>query len=135
MARNELYPHTARYLAEQIEKYFAALDEDPTRRGGPSDFLAAVDMDFETAVAICNTDGTTYKSHRDLMRQAATRLRAHLETSPAWAGSAAVKSMFLCKQELWDGKAYTDKKESKVDANATVRVIFGDGKGTNGAFD
>lgn len=133
MARPELYPYTEKELAEKIDRYFEELEANPTKRGGPADLLVALDMDEETAKSLYSGDVKVYKKYRDLMAQAAQRLRAHIETSPAWSGPNQTKSMFILKQQLWDGKAYKDKVESKG-ADATVRIIFGDGKGPGDAF-
>ena len=68
-----------------------------------------------------------------LMRQAATQLRAHLETSPAWAGSNGSKAVFLIKQQLWDGQAYADKRETGG-GPAAIQVTFGPGRQSGDAF-
>lgn len=116
---------SAEALARRIDGYFAALEDDPSRRGGPSDLLAAMGMDMETARRLAQVTAGRNKELGRLLREAATRLRAHLETAPAWAGSNASKAVFLIKQQLWDGAAYTDKREAGKPAAAEVR--FGGG--------
>lgn len=106
-------------LARKIDAYFEALEADPARRGGPSDLLATIGMDMDTATVLAGKA----EGCGPIMRQAATRLRAHLETSPAWSGTNGSKSTFLIKQQLWDGQSYTDKRENTA-AAPTVQVIF-----------
>lgn len=106
-------------LAREIDAYFTALEADPAKRGGPSDLLAAVGMDMDTATALAGEAGGC----GPVLRQAATRLRAHLETSPAWSGSNGTKSVFLIKQQLWDGQSYTDKRDATA-APPVVQVVF-----------
>ena len=65
-------------LAQKIDGYFASLEADPAKRGGPSDLLACIGMDMETATTLAGETGGC----GPVLRQAATRLRAHLETSP-----------------------------------------------------
>ena len=79
--------------------------------------------------------GEEYKKHSRIMKAAATRLRAHMETAPAWANGNSSKAIFTLKQQLWDGQAYTDKQEVNSNSNATVKVIFGSGKEADKAFD
>ena len=76
-----------------------------------------------------------YKKHSRIMKTAATRLRAHMETAPSWANGNSSKAIFTLKQQLWDGQAYTDKQEVNSNSNATVKVIFGSGKEADKAFD
>ncbi len=118
----------ARRLEAEIERYFAELESDPTRRGGPSDLLARLGLDMESAARLTGEDGRCGRA----MRAAATRLRAHLETSPAWAGSNGSKAMFLIKQRLWDGRSYADKWEDG--SGTTIHVLFGNGADTDEAF-
>lgn len=134
MANQRRYGCGEGELRERIDRYFRALEEDPTRRGGPSDLLAWLEMDMATASRMARETSGTYRGYGELMRSAATRLRAHLETSPAWAGSNGSKSMFLIKQQLWDGQSYSDKRDSGP-ANTTVRVVFGTGKHSGEAFE
>ena len=133
MAGRKRYEYGEQELAERLQQYFAALDNDPTRRGGPSDLLSALQLDMPTAMAMARETVGPYKGCGRLMRQAATRLRAHLETSPAWAGSNGSKSVFLIKQQLWDGQAYADKRESG--GPAEIQVTFGPGRHVDTAFD
>ena len=120
-------------METRIARYFEALENDPARRGGPSDLLAALQLDMPTAISMANETAGPYKGYGRLMRQAATQLRAHLETSPAWAGSNGSKAVFLIKQQLWDGQAYADKRESAGGA-AAIQVTFGPGKDAGEAF-
>ena len=116
-------------LAQMIDGYFASLEADPAKRGGPSDLLACIGMDMETATALAGETGGC----GPVLRQAATRLRAHLETSPAWSGTNGSKSVFLIKQQLWDGQSYTDKRETAA-AAPVVQVVFGPTPGADDAF-
>ena len=120
-------------LAAQLDDYSATLENDPTRRGGPSDLLAALHLDMETAEQLCRETEGRNRGYAKLLREAATRLRAHLETSPAWSGSNGTKSVFLIKQQLWDGRAYADKRDAE-EVSATVRVLFGPGEDADAAF-
>lgn len=121
------YPLTADQLEQKINSYFDGLREDPTRRGGPSDFLAYVGMDNKQAIEITKKPPGGYEKHSKLMVRAATLMRAHLETSPAWANGNSSKAIFLSKQQLWDGQAYTDKQEINANTNNTVKISFGSG--------
>ena len=116
-------------LAQKIDSYFASLEADPAKRGGPSDLLACIGMDMETATTLAGETGGC----GPVLRQAATRLRAHLETSPAWSGTNGSKSVFLIKQQLWDGQSYTDKRETAA-AAPVVQVAFGPTPGADDAF-
>lgn len=123
MARGR-YAYGEEELERRIEGYFTALADDPTRRGGPSDLLSALELDMPTAIRMAEERSGPYRGYGRLMRNAATRLRAHLETSPAWAGSNGSKSVFLIKQPLWDGQCYADKREQGA---GEIRVVFGRG--------
>ena len=91
------YPLTADQLEQKINSYFDGLREDPTRRGGPSDFLAYIGMDNKQAIEITKKPPGGYEKHSKLMVRAATLMRAHLETSPAWANGNSSKAIFLSK--------------------------------------
>ena len=125
------YPYGKEELERRIDGYFAALENDPTRRGGPSELLSALELDMPTAIQMAQESAGPYRRYGRLMRRAATRLRAHLETSPAWAGSNGTKSVFLIKQPLWDGLCYADRREP---AAGDVRVVFGPGPDGGEAF-
>ena len=133
MASRRRYEYGERELEERIARYFEALENDPARRGGPSDLLAALQLDMPTAMAMAKETTGPYKGYGRLMRQAATQLRAHLETSPAWAGSNGSKAVFLIKQQLWDGQAYADKRETGG-GPAAIQVTFGPGRQSGDAF-
>lgn len=135
MAKIKLYEYSDKQLSDMIDQYFMQLDIDPTKRGGPSDLLAFIHMDMETARSITMEPSEDYKKHSRIMKTAATRLRAHMETAPAWANGNSSKAIFTLKQQLWDGQAYTDKQEVNSNSNATVKVIFGSGKEADKAFD
>ncbi len=113
-------------LRDRLERYFSALGEDPERRGGPSDLLAALDLDMETARWLTCDAGPPYREHAKILREAATRLRGHLETAKSWSGSNASKSAFLVRQTLWDGLAYQERKEGPVKA-PEIQIRFGCG--------
>ena len=133
MANRRRYGYSERQLEEMINGYFTTLEKDPSRRGGPSDLLAALHMDMDTAEQLAGETTGQYRGYGKLLREAATRLRAHLETSPAWSGSNGSKSVFLIKQQLWDGMSYADKRENNG-AHAEIRVLFGPGEKANDAF-
>lgn len=135
MPKDPLCSVSAEKIKARVDAYFEALAADPTKRGGPADLLAAIGMTWDEAVAVCNTEIPGYKKHRAELVRAAGMIRAHLETAPAWANGNSSKAIFLTKQQLWDGKSYKDKIETKSDVGGTIRVIFGDGKGLPGAFD
>ncbi len=123
------YDGSAGELRSRMDAYFAALEDDPDRRGGPSDLLSALGLDMETARRLC--EQPSYREHARVLKEAATRLRGHLETAPAWAGSNGSKAMFLARQTLWDGLSYQDKKEGAAKA-PEIHIRFGGGEG---AFD
>lgn len=129
MGNPKRQPWSQRQLGQAIDRYFQVLEADPGRRGGPSDLLAALGVDLETARQLAGADDGCGR----LLRQAATRLRAHLETSPAWAGSNGTKAAFLLRQPLWDGLAYADKREAGP-GTATIQVTFGPGGDAGEAF-
>ena len=122
------YKGGRKVMEEKIDAYFRRLAEKG-ERGGPSDLLAAIGLDSETARRLAAGGG----AYSAALRDAATRLRAHLETSPAWAGSNGSKAVFLLKQQLWDGLTYADKRESGT-AAAAVQVRFGPEKEAGDAF-
>lgn len=128
MGRTCFYTLSARELEARIHRYFQHLQEDPTVRGGPSDFLSYVELDMPKAREIVQNPPKPYLEHRRLLLQAAVLLRAHLETSPAWANSNSSKSVFLAKQQLWDGLAYTDKPETAANTSNTIHIKFGTGE-------
>lgn len=133
------YPLTADQLEQKINSYFQMLRDDPTMRGGPSDLLAYLGMDNKFACELTKKPPGGYEKHSKLMVKAATLMRAHLETSPAWANGNSSKAIFLSKQQLWDGLAYTDKQEINANTNNTVKISFGAGgrkkKSEEEAFD
>lgn len=122
------YKGGRKVMEERIDAYFRRLEE-AGERGGPSDLLAAIGLDSDTARRLAAGDG----AYGAVLREAATRLRAHLETSPAWAGSNGSKAVFLLKQQLWDGLTYADKRESGGGC-AAVQVRFGPDKEAGDAF-
>lgn len=130
MQSKRSYDGDARTLARRINGYFRELEEKGGR-GGPSDLLAAMQLDMDTARWLSGQWDGPYAAHGRLLRQAAVRLRAHLETAQAWAGSNGSKSVFLIKQPLWDGAAYADRREPEA---AAVTVRFGRGEEKD-AFD
>lgn len=135
MPKDPLCSVSADKIRQKVDAYFDALTADPTKRGGPADLLVAIGITWDEAVAVCNTDIDYYKKHKRELVRAAGLIRAHLETAPAWANGSSSKAIFLSKQQLWDNRAYVDKQETKSSVSAEVRVVFGDGKGINGAFD
>ena len=135
MAMTKVYNYSEKQLADMINQYFQRLEDDPARKGGPSDLLAAMKMDMEMAKNLCNEPPFGYKKHSLLLKEAAVRLRAHLETSPAWANGNSSKAIFTLKQQLWDGQSYVDKQETTNNTNAKIQVVFGSGKDADKAFD
>ena len=122
------YPFTPEELEQKIDSYFQMLRDNPTVRGGPSDFLSYVGMDNKQAIEITKKPPGGYEKHSKLMVKAATLMRAHLETSPAWANGNSSKAIFLTKQPLWDGLAYTDRQDINANTNSTVKIQFGSGR-------
>ena len=122
------YKLSAEELEDKINSYFGYLQDNPTVKGGPSDFLAYVGMDNKLASEITKNPPGGYEQHSKLMKLAAVRMRAHLETSPAWGNNNSTKSIFLTKQKLWDGQSYTDAQDSGAKATGTIKIVFGSGK-------
>jgi len=141
MAKPKLYDYSPDQLQDMLNQYFQELNNDPSRRGGPSDLLSYIHMDMVTARVICgtNSDKTEtpeeYKKLRPILTEAATRLRAHMETSSAWASCNSSKAIFILKQPLWDGIAYQDKQEITNSGKQQVEIVFGSGKEAEKAFD
>jgi len=140
VAKPKLYELSPEQLQQKLDAYFSMLGEDPTRRGGPSDLLSYIGMDMETARVLCgnSADKETpedFKKFCPIMKQAAVRLRAHMETSPAWASCNSSKAIFVLKQPLWDGQAYQDKQEVNTTGNQRVSITFGTPKEAEKAFD
>lgn len=121
------YHLSAKELADRIDSYFTYLKENPTVKGGPSDFLVHVEMDHKLASEITKNPPGGYEQHSKLMKQAAVRVRAHLETSPAWGNNNSTKSIFLTKQRLWDGLSYADTQDNGAKATGTIKIVFGTG--------
>ena len=128
MGRPFYYSLSASELASRIDSYFQMLKDNPSIKGGPSDFLSYVDLDITKAREIVKNPLKPYEEHKKLLLKAAVMLRAHLETSPAWSGKDAAKAIYLTKQQLWDGQAYTDRQEINANTNNTVKIQFGTGK-------
>ena len=135
MGRPFYYSLTAKQLEDRINSYFQYLKDNPEVKGGPSDFLSYVDLDITKAREIVKNPLKPYEEHRKLLLKAAVMLRAHLETSPAWSGKDAAKAIYLTKQQLWDGQAYTDRQEINANTNNTVKIQFGSGKAHKKAED
>ena len=121
--------YTAEELQQITDKYFDSFRDNPNLRGGPSDYLSLIGMDMALATEICQNPLKPYEAHSKILKSAAVRMRAHLETSPAWGGKDAVKAIYLTKQQLWDGNAYTDRQEVNAKASGTIRIMFGATKG------
>lgn len=123
-----------KYTAEQLQQitddYFQYLQDNPDARGGASDYLARIGMDMKLATEICQDPLKPYAEHSKILKEAAVKLRAHFETSPAWSGKDAVKAIYLTKQKLWDGDAYTDRQEVSQKTAGAIRIMFG--KGSHG---
>lgn len=98
-----LTPESLRALTED---YFAGLS-DGEARGGPSAYLAHVGLDMATARMLCGPHGDPDAA--EVLRDAATRLRAHMETAGAWSGGNGAKAQFLLRVPMWDGEAYRDR--------------------------
>lgn len=128
MGRPFYYNLTAKELEGRINQYFKCLKDNPTVKGGPSDFLSYVDLDITKAREIVKNPLKPYEDHRKLLLKAAVLLRAHLETSPAWSGKDGAKAIYLTKQQLWDGQAYTDRQEINANTNNVLKIQFGTGK-------
>lgn len=135
MAKPKQIDLTAEELEQVIDQYFDYLNSNPVVRGGPSDLLCKIGIDMDTAKSIVAEPPELYIAHARLLKKAATRLRAHIETSPAWCNGNSSKAIFTLKQQLWDGDCYKDKQEIDSKSDATVRVTFGSGKDADRAFD
>lgn len=102
-------------LAQRTDEYFARLESED-RRGGPSDYLCYVGLLLADARRICQEN----KPGAAVLRRAAGRIRAHLETAAAWSGTNASKAQLLLRLRLWDGDSYAEDRSKAPAEPVTV---------------